>query len=53
MVLMHNAPLTINLPETHGQSKFQFFAFAVCAAARALSYRCGKAMSFPAVIFTS
>jgi hypothetical protein len=38
MVLMHNAPRTINLSETHGQSKFQVFALAVRVDTRAPSY---------------
>jgi hypothetical protein len=44
---MHNAPPTINLLETHGQSKFQFFALAVRVEACAPSYRRGEGHFFP------
>lgn len=37
MVLMRNAPLSINLPESHGQSKFKFLALAVLTPAYAVS----------------
>src|ERR1700687_4979724 len=47
MVLMHNAPPSINLSETHGQSKFQLFPLAVRVDARAPSYRRGEGHVLP------
>jgi hypothetical protein len=46
MMLMNNAPPTINLSETHGQAKFDLFALAVRTDARALSYRRGESYVF-------
>src|SRR5260221_7359539 len=47
MVLMYNATPTINLSETHRQSKFQLFPLAVRVDARAPSYRRGEGHVLP------
>ena len=47
MMLMHNAPSSIDFAEAHGQSKIQRFSLTVCADAGALSYRRGKGHIVP------
>jgi hypothetical protein len=47
MVLMNDAPPTINLSETHGQSKFQLFSLAVRVNVLALPYRRGEGHILP------
>src|SRR2546425_13281482 len=47
MMLMNNAPPTINLSETHGQSKFQLFPLALRVDARTPSYRRGEGHILP------
>jgi hypothetical protein len=47
MVLMHNAPPTINLSETHGQSKFQLFPLALRVDVNASSYCRGESHVLP------
>ena len=47
MVLVHNLPSPINLSETHGQSKLNFFVLAAAVQASAPSYRRGKRHIFP------
>jgi hypothetical protein len=46
-MLMHNTPPATNFAETHGQSKFQFFALAIPVDARALSHGRGERHIFP------
>jgi len=42
MVLVHDAPLAVDLAQTHGQSKFENFPLAARIEVNAISYRRGK-----------
>jgi hypothetical protein len=46
-MLMNNAPPTINLSETHGQSKFELFPLAIRVDARASPCRRSEGHAFP------
>src|SRR5580692_2199435 len=47
MMLMNNAPPTVKLSETHGQTKFELFPLAVQVDARAPPYRRSEGHVFP------
>jgi hypothetical protein len=47
MMLVRNAPPTVDLAKTSGQSKFEFFSLTVRVDARASPNRCGEGNVLP------